>query len=148
MPRTKTSKRHTRRWYAFISSLAHHPDLTSPDSQALKWHPDRNAGSEEASQKFKQVSSLLISSLNHVMLIRYRYQRLLRSSATSKNEQYMTNSAKKASKMAVLLQAQAQARDPAHLLGSAVCPVVVGQHSPLHHLASPAGEVVTRHQTL
>jgi DnaJ family protein B protein 4 len=24
-------------------------------SQALKWHPDRNAGSEEASQKFKQV---------------------------------------------------------------------------------------------
>ncbi|KAI9463208.1 DnaJ domain-containing protein [Lactarius psammicola] len=23
---------------------------------ALKWHPDRNAGSEEASQKFKQVS--------------------------------------------------------------------------------------------
>lgn len=24
--------------------------------QALKWHPDRNKGSEEASQKFKQVS--------------------------------------------------------------------------------------------
>lgn len=23
---------------------------------ALKWHPDRNAGSEEASQKFKEVS--------------------------------------------------------------------------------------------
>jgi DnaJ homolog subfamily B member 4 len=26
---------------------------------ALKWHPDRNGGSEEASQKFKQVCSLL-----------------------------------------------------------------------------------------
>jgi DnaJ homolog subfamily B member 4 len=26
---------------------------------ALKWHPDRNGGSEEASQKFKQVRSLL-----------------------------------------------------------------------------------------
>lgn len=23
--------------------------------QALKWHPDRNAGSEQASQKFKEV---------------------------------------------------------------------------------------------
>jgi DnaJ family protein B protein 4 len=45
------------------SSLAHHPDLISPNSQALKWHPDRNAGSEEASQKFKQVSSLLLTSL-------------------------------------------------------------------------------------
>lgn len=27
--------------------------LTCP--QALKWHPDRNAGSEEASKKFKEV---------------------------------------------------------------------------------------------
>jgi DnaJ homolog subfamily B member 4 len=26
---------------------------------ALKWHPDRNGGSEEASQKFKQVRSRL-----------------------------------------------------------------------------------------
>ena len=26
--------------------------------QALKWHPDRNAGSEEASKKFKEVSIL------------------------------------------------------------------------------------------
>ena len=26
---------------------------------ALKWHPDRNGGSEEASQKFKQVCYLL-----------------------------------------------------------------------------------------
>ena len=24
---------------------------------ALKWHPDRNAGSEEASKKFKEVSA-------------------------------------------------------------------------------------------
>ena len=59
-----TSKRHTKKWYLLIP-LAHHPDLISPNSQALKWHPDRNAGSEEASQKFKQVSSYLISSLRH-----------------------------------------------------------------------------------
>ena len=26
--------------------------------QALKWHPDRNAGSEEASKKFKEVSTI------------------------------------------------------------------------------------------
>ena len=25
---------------------------------ALKWHPDRNAGSEEASKKFKEVSTV------------------------------------------------------------------------------------------
>ena len=25
---------------------------------ALKWHPDRNAGSEEASKKFKEVSAM------------------------------------------------------------------------------------------
>jgi DnaJ-class molecular chaperone len=31
-----------------------HSDITQ--FQALKWHPDRNAGSEEASTKFKQVS--------------------------------------------------------------------------------------------
>ena len=35
--------------------------VTDPSSsQALKWHPDRNAGSEEASKKFKEVSYLLI----------------------------------------------------------------------------------------
>lgn len=75
------------------SSLAHHPHLTSLNLQALKWHPDRNAGSEEASQKFKQVSSLLISSLRDANY--FRYQRLLRSSVTSKSAQYMTNLAKK-----------------------------------------------------
>ena len=38
-------------------SPSHLSLLTSniSESQALKWHPDRNAGSEEASQKFKQV---------------------------------------------------------------------------------------------
>jgi len=60
----------------------------------------------------------------------------------------MTNSAKKASKLAVLLQAQAL--DPAHSLGSAasLAVAVEGQPSPLHHLASLAAEVVSHHQTL
>ena len=134
MPRTRTSKRHTRKWYILIFYLAHHPDLTSPNSQALKWHPDRNAGSEEASQKFKQVSRLLISTLliTSYPSHHFRYQRLLKSSATSKNAQFMTNSAKKALKMAVLLQAQAL--DLVHSLGSAASPAVEGQPSPLHHL--------------
>jgi hypothetical protein len=36
----------------------------------LKWHPDRNAGSEEASAKFKQVSFLLLLvPSNHPVLI-------------------------------------------------------------------------------
>jgi len=59
----------------------------------------------------------------------------------------MTNSAKKASKIAVLLQAQAL--DPAHSLDSAVDSLAVeGQPSPSHHLASLAVEVVSHHQTL
>lgn len=29
---------------------------------ALKWHPDRNAGSEEASQKFKEVCACLFGA--------------------------------------------------------------------------------------
>jgi hypothetical protein len=147
MPQTRTSKRHTKKWYLLIPLFAHHPDLTSPNSQALKWHPDRNAGSEEASQKFKQVSSLLMSSLRHAN--HYRYQRLLRSSVTSKSAQYMTNLAKKVSKMAVLLPPRAL--DPVHSLGSAACLAVEaleGQPSPLYHLASLAAEVVTHHQTL
>lgn len=31
---------------------------------ALKWHPDRNNGSEESSQKFKEVRSYCIPSLH------------------------------------------------------------------------------------
>jgi preprotein translocase subunit Sec63 len=33
--------------------------LTFTKFQALKWHPDRNAGSEEASKKFKEVSMVV-----------------------------------------------------------------------------------------
>ena len=55
-----TSKRHTKKWYLFIPLLPITQISKSPNSQALKWHPDRNAGSEEASQKFKQVSSIFI----------------------------------------------------------------------------------------
>ena len=58
----------------------------------------------------------------------------------------MTNLAKKASKVAVLLQAQAL--DPAHSLVSAAPPAVEGQPSPLHHLASLAAVVVSHHLTL
>jgi hypothetical protein len=58
----------------------------------------------------------------------------------------MINSAKKASKMAVLLQEQAL--DPVHSLGSAACLAVVAQPSHLHHLASLAAEVVSHHRTL
>jgi DnaJ homolog subfamily B member 4 len=58
----------------------------------------------------------------------------------------MTNSAKKASKTVVLLQAQAL--DPAHSLGSAASLAVEGQPSRLHHLASLVGEVIMYHQTL
>jgi hypothetical protein len=62
----------------------------------------------------------------------------------------MTNSAKKVSKMAVLLQAQAL--DPAHSLGSAASLAAEGQPSPLHHLASlvvvVVVVVVSHHQTL
>ena len=34
-------------------------------SQALKWHPDRNNGSEEANQKFKEVCRLPFADANH-----------------------------------------------------------------------------------
>jgi len=34
-------------------------------SQALKWHPDRNKGSEEANQKFKEVYLLPFTDANH-----------------------------------------------------------------------------------
>lgn len=50
--------------------------------------------------------------------------------------------------MAVLLQAQAQAPDPAHSLDSVVSLAVEGQPSPSHHLASLTAEVVSHHQTL
>ena len=38
--------------------------------QALKWHPDRNQGSEAASKKFKEVSSLCIRSTRILVLTR------------------------------------------------------------------------------
>ena len=37
--------------------------------QALKWHPDRNGGSEEANQKFKEVcakNDVIISDLSNL----------------------------------------------------------------------------------
>ena len=37
--------------------------LTSPNLQALKWHPDRNAGSEESSRRFKEVCTPLSPEL-------------------------------------------------------------------------------------
>lgn len=37
-------------------TIRDHRKLT-PRYQALKWHPDRNNGSEEASKKFKEVSN-------------------------------------------------------------------------------------------
>src|ERR1019366_5663484 len=76
----------------------------------------------------------------------FRYQRPLRSSATSRNAPYTTNSARKASKLAVPLQAQAL--DPAHSLGSAASLAAEGQPLPLHHLAPLATQVVSHHQTL
>jgi DnaJ family protein B protein 4 len=39
-------------------SLSHLAPPNILKFQALKWHPDRNAGSEEASQKFKEVLHL------------------------------------------------------------------------------------------
>src|ERR1700722_1155553 len=63
-------------------------DIKVPLVQALKWHPDRNAGSEAASKKFQEVTSVFLS---HSSLIRAnRYLKLSRSSAISKNVPYMT----------------------------------------------------------
>jgi DnaJ homolog subfamily B member 4 len=42
------------RFNYFFPCAAPPSDITG--FQALKWHPDRNAGSEEASKKFKEVS--------------------------------------------------------------------------------------------
>jgi hypothetical protein len=46
------SRKPTRKWSVPLS-YALERSLTL--SQALKWHPDRNKGSEEANQKFKEV---------------------------------------------------------------------------------------------
>ena len=48
-------------------------------SQALKWHPDRNNGSEEANQKFKEVCCLPFADINHHNTHQIRYQKPSRS---------------------------------------------------------------------
>ena len=55
MPRMRTSRRHTKKWCVLLFLLISQFSSNVSEPQALKWHPDRNSGSEEASQKFKQV---------------------------------------------------------------------------------------------
>ncbi len=58
---------------------------------ALKWHPDRNAGSEEASQKFKEVCACLSAPKRAQLTSIHRSAKPLRYSPTSKNVPYMIN---------------------------------------------------------
>lgn len=55
------SRRRTRKWYVLLSHSRNGEvhQLTFCSFQALKWHPDRNAGSEDASKKFKEVNFIL-----------------------------------------------------------------------------------------
>lgn len=63
---------------------------------ALKWHPDRNAGSEEASQKFKEVRILINSITNTMSDMIPRSLKRLKFSATKTNAPSLTNSARRA----------------------------------------------------
>ena len=58
---------------------------------ALKWHPDRNAGSEEASQKFKEVCACLSATIRAPLTCIHRLAKPLRYSPTRTNVLYMIN---------------------------------------------------------
>ena len=120
-------------------------DDTLPQSQALKWHPDRNAGSEEASQKFKQVRPRLIFFLIDLppYTYDYRYQRPLRSSTINRNAPFMISLARKGSKAAAHHLVQGQ--EPTRLRVSLASLVVGAPLTRLHHLACQA-VVVRIHQ--
>jgi hypothetical protein len=86
---------------------------------ALKWHPDRNSGSEEASQKFKQVSPQLVSFLTDFPYTHdHRYQRHLKFSTIHRNALFMISLARMGSKAAAHHLAQGQ--EPTRLQASLV----------------------------
>jgi DnaJ-domain-containing protein 1 len=58
---------------------------------ALKWHPDRNAGSEEASQKFKEVCAFPAVSKRAQLTSIHRSAKLLRYSPTRTSVPSMIN---------------------------------------------------------
>ena len=127
-----------------VYPLLNSDDLTLQNQQALKWHPDRNAGSEEASQKFKQVSPQLVFTTDCSPPYTYdhRYQRHLRFSTINRNALFMISLARRGSKAAVhhLAQVQEPTRLQASLaslvvprallsrLNPLVCQVGVGMH--------------------
>lgn len=136
-------KKAYKKMVAYIPSL-NSDDLTWQNQQALKWHPDRNAGSEEASQKFKQVSPQLVFITDRSPPYTYdhRYQRHLRFSTINRNALFMISLARRGSKAAVhhLAQVQEPTRLQASLaslvvprallsrLNPLVCQVGVGMH--------------------
>lgn len=62
----------------------------------MRWHPDRNQGSEEASKKFKEVSHTVLEKI--ALLTPPRSPKLLRSSVTRTSALSMTKSVKKVSR--------------------------------------------------
>lgn len=64
--------------------------------QALKWHPDRNKGSDEATKKFKEVIVLLDILANFADLSDRRSRKPSKSSVTSRNGQFTTSLEKRA----------------------------------------------------
>lgn len=64
--KTATDDEIKKAYKKMVSSLIIHSRTSSLTlSQALKWHPDRNKGSEEANQKFKEVYLLPFVDANY-----------------------------------------------------------------------------------
>lgn len=65
----------------------------SPISE--QWHPDRNAGSEEANQKFKEVSTSRMSVEYRTDVVARRSAKPLRCSLTRTSVPFTTNTGRK-----------------------------------------------------
>ncbi len=142
-PQKMTSRKHTRKWFVLI--LISFSGLTS-ENQALKWHPDRNAGSEEASQKFKQVSPrpvVLFVGLPFTHAHYSRYRKPLRSLMINRNALFTISLARRGSKAAV--PHLAQGLEPTHLPDSLASLAVGALLSRLQ--ACQAARVGSRHRT-